>query len=520
MTMLQLITTLLESATKPGALNTIAGYNGHSISVYTRSVRMQENELFFIGREKSGKFLYVVALEGNGNVGERFKGEPITHSMFGYSLKGKRCILSHENAENLRQIFPFASPVLIGIADSFGFGDRLGIANPAHIRALSGSHMRPILAQQSIRELDRTQRTAQDVLDAASWAVFQEGYTAGFGADADHLKTTEDIDRYAHAGFTMFTFDPSAHVINEAVTLTPNDLRQRARELETGELSLNDALASYANKSFHLEDGTVLQPGTEDIIRAFVKYGKVILHTEVLYRHLKQHYASLSSEVELSVDETDIPTTPNEHIFIASELKRLGVKWVSLAPRFIGDFEKGVDYRGDLDAFAAEYRRHAGIAKLLGPYKISIHSGSDKFGVYKMIGSLSIGNVHVKTAGTSYLEALRSVAMVEPNLIREILDYARNNYDVARQSYHVTGQLDRVSSSKECTDQQLLDLFNQHDARQVFHVTFGQVLSARDAQGKLLFRDRFMACLDQFEDVHYENIIKHFRKHLDPFKQQ
>jgi hypothetical protein len=60
----------------------------------------------------------------------------------------------------IRQIFPFTQPVLLGLSDSFGFGDRLGIANPAHIRSLSGSHMRPVLAQQSIRELDRTQRKA------------------------------------------------------------------------------------------------------------------------------------------------------------------------------------------------------------------------------------------------------------------------------------------------------------------------------------------------------------------------
>jgi tagaturonate epimerase len=348
--------------------------------------------------------------------------------------------------------------------------------------------------------------------------VFQEGFTAGFGADADHLKTTEDIDRYARAGFTMFTFDPSAHVVNEAVKLSVPELKERARKIESNELLYEECLVRYAGKTFKLEDGTVLQPSVEEISRAFVKYGGVILHTVVMYKHLKEQYSSLPTEVELSVDETDIPTTPTEHLFIAGELKRLGVQWVSLAPRFIGDFEKGVDYRGDLNAFAAEYSRHVGIAKLFGPYKISIHSGSDKFGVYKMIGSLRQGNVHVKTAGTSYLEALRTISMVEPALIREILDFSRSNYEIARQSYHVTARLDRVPESKDCTDQQLQDLFNQHDARQVFHVTFGQVLSAKDAVGRVLFRDHFMACLNEHEDVHYENLIKHFRKHLDPFK--
>jgi tagaturonate epimerase len=517
MPLTELMTSLQEYATKPRTAEADHGTDGNILNVYPRSVRIQDNILFLIGREKTGKYLYVVT-----NEVERmpFDGEPVSRSLFGERLKVKRCPLNHTNAEILREMFRFTRPVLLGLADSFGFGDRLGIANPAHIRSLAGSHMRPVLAQQSIRELDRTQRTAGEVLDAASWAVFQEGFTTGFGADADHLKTTDDIDRYARAGFTMYTFDPSAHVINEAVKLTVSELKERARKIESNNFQCDECLIRYAGKTFKLEDGTVLQPSVEDISCAFVKYGGVILHTVILYKHLKEKYPSLATEVELSVDETDIPTTPTEHLFIAGELKRLGVQWVSLAPRFIGDFEKGVDYRGDLNAFAAEYSRHVGIAKMFGPYKISIHSGSDKFGVYEMIGSLRQGNVHVKTAGTSYLEALRTISIVEPNLIREILDYSRIHYTVARQSYHVTACLDRVPESKDCTDKQLQDLFNQHDARQVFHVTFGQVLSARDAEGRSLFRDRFMACLNNHEDVHYETLIRHFRKHLDPFKRK
>ncbi len=103
-------------------------------------------------------------------------------------------------------------------------------------------------------------------------------------------------------------------------------------------------------------------------------------------------------------------TTPFEHWLVASELRRLGVEWVGLAPRFVGDFEKGIDYRGDLEVFRREYLKHLAIAEALGPYKISIHSGSDKFGVYRVIGEIGKGGVHVKTAGTSYLEALRTVA--------------------------------------------------------------------------------------------------------------
>ncbi|MDI6804501.1 MAG: tagaturonate epimerase family protein [Bacteroidota bacterium] len=384
MTLTQLVTTLVESSNKSEQSEIFYGHNGHKIKIYQRSVRIHDDILFFIGRENNEKYLYSVANSETKSVINDFDCEPIQKNIFGYSLRATRCLMNHKNSKLLRELFPFTRPVLMGLADSFGFGDRLGIANPAHLRSLVGSHMRPVLAQQSIRELERTQRTAEDVLDAASWAVFQEGYTGGFGADADHLKTIEDIDRYARAGFTMFTFDPSAYVVNEAAKLPIADVLKRLQDIDTGNLQLDEVLSRYVNRSIKLSDDLAIETDKDFITRVFLKYAGVVAHTVRLYKHLKHTYPSLPTEVEMSVDETDSPTTPFEHFFIASELKREGVQFVSLAPRFIGDFEKGVDYRGDINLFAAEYKQHASIAQMVGPYKISIHSGSDKFGVYKI----------------------------------------------------------------------------------------------------------------------------------------
>ena len=127
-------------------------------------------------------------------------------------------------------------------------------------------------------------------------------------------------------------------------------------------------------------------------------------------RHLVQAAGTRPFELEVSVDETDQPTSHAEHIYIASELKRLGVNWVSLAPRYVGRFEKGVDYIGDLAAFETDFAGHAAIARQFGPYKLSLHSGSDKFSIYPIAARLTGGLVHLKTAGTSYLEALRTIA--------------------------------------------------------------------------------------------------------------
>lgn len=517
MTLSQLMTSLLTSSAGTAGPNPVIGFNGHGIAVYPLSTRLQNDVLYFIGREEPGKFLYTVVPGKNEGDAAAFVGAAVPSGVFGPGFRVRRCVLDHDNAEMLRERFSFTRPVLLGPVDSFGFGDRLGIANPAHLRALAGSHMRPVLAQQSIRELERTKRTAEEVLDAATWAAFQEGYAGGFGADADHLKTTDDIDRTAAAGFTMYTFDPGGFVVDDANALPLTEVRDRAARIETGDLSLSDTIQHYAGRTIRLEPGVLLDPSDEEVARAFLKYGGVITHSVRLYRHLKERHRAVPSEVELSVDETDSPTTPFEHYFIGSELRRLGVSLVSLAPRFVGAFEKGIDYRGDITAFSVAYRLHAAIAHMIGPYKLSIHSGSDKFTVYREIGRLSLGPVHVKTAGTSYLEALRTAALVDPPLVREILDFARGLYDAEKQSYHVSARLDRVPVGSSCSAETLVSCFDDDDARQVFHVTFGKVLTSSSPDGKSRFRERLMALLDDHEALHYENLLLHFRKHLQPF---
>jgi hypothetical protein len=220
------------------------------------------------------------------------------------------------------------------------------------------------------------------------------------------------------------------------------------------------------------------------------------------------------------VDETESVTSPFEHFLVVSELKRLGIPLVSLAPRFIGDFEKGIDYKGDLDQFRAEYVKHVKIAEMLGPYKISVHSGSDKFGVYQVIGSLGRGHVHVKTAGTGYLEALRTIAENETGLFRAILDFSREQYNTEKASYHVSAKIEKVPTSTQCTDAQLLELFNQDDSRQVLHVAYGKVLTSKNANEDNLFRDRIFNCLKAHEQRHYAHVQRHFMRHLKPFLKQ
>ncbi|HVN49235.1 MAG TPA: tagaturonate epimerase family protein [Bacteroidota bacterium] len=476
------------------------------VDVYPKSIQQSGNSFLFIGVYCNKKSLWIT------------KGA--AQNLFEGTIKNgiKQCPFNHNNVLALQKLFSFTKPSLLGQQNSIGCGDRLGHANAGHIRAVLGSGLKPVLAQQSVRELERTKREAEDVMDAAIWAVYQEGYKDGFGADADHLKTPEDIDRYAKAGFTMFTLDIGLYVVNEAARLPIAEVRTRAAALPWNDLqdTLDSAIARYNNQQFKIAEGFVIQPSEEDTLRSFVKYGAGIAQTVKLVNHLKTKWSHQPVEIELSVDETDTPTSPLEHFVIANELKRLGITLMSLAPRFIGDFEKGVEYKGDLKIFKDEYTKHVQIAEKLGPYKISIHSGSDKFDVYRVVGSIGFGHVHVKTAGTSWLEALRAIGDSNPALFRKILDCARENYDNDRKSYHVTADTNKLRPSKKYSDKELLNLLSDDNARQILHVTFGSILSKKDESGKYVFKDKIMKTLEDHEDVHNKYIVKHFRRHIEP----
>jgi hypothetical protein len=272
----------------------------------------------------------------------------------------------------------------------------------------------------------------------------------------------------------------------------------------------------YLNQSFEIEDYVITFDETS-LLRAAVKYGRAVAHVAEMYRHLMKATGGWNCELEVSVDETELPTSHAEHVYIAKELRRLGVHWVSLAPRYVGRFEKGVDYLGDLAQFEADFAVHAAIARVLGPYKLSLHSGSDKFSVYPIAMKQTYGLVHLKTAGTSYLEALHTIAQVDPAFFRALYVFARERYETDKVSYHVSAQLARAPKPEDLSDADLPAVLNQFDAREIIHVTFGSVLTWRNADKSLRFRDRLMGFLRANPEAYAANLEAHFIKHLKPF---
>jgi hypothetical protein len=411
---------------------------------------------------------------------------------------------------------------ILGLAPSFGFGDRLGLATPGHVAAMveAGAGIEPIFPQQSIREMARTARTPQQVMDDALGGMKTAGWDGGTGADADHLKTFKDVDVTAAVGFTFYTIDPSDYVDDQADDYDEATLRERFAAVRDEVAWIDE----YRDKSFSLATGGIVDLDEGACMKAAVKYGLAVNHAIAMANHIRtvNEESGHEFEIELSVDETEQPTTLAEHFIVAEACLSAGMELVSLAPRFIGDLEKGVDYKGDLHALQRSLDDHAAIAELIGPYKLSLHSGSDKLSMYAALARSTEGQFHVKTAGTSYLEALRVVARHDEALFRRIVDFSRSRYDEDRRTYHVSARLEDVAPPSEIDN--VSDLEREYvecwsdvpegkgftkPGRQILHCTFGSVLT--DTELGPLVRDLLETHIDTYTEVLVEHFVRHLR---------
>lgn len=409
----------------------------------------------------------------------------------------------------------------LGLSPSFGFGDRIGLATPGHVEAMkrSGDGIEPIFPQQSIREMTRTERTADQVMEQALAGAQSAGWTGNIGADADHLKTNADVDLTFAAGFTFFTIDPSDDVDQKADDYDEATVRERfAASRDSAPWFEN-----YLGKTIDLASGSKVELDEQACMRAAVKYGAAIERALKLGEYIKQVHGKSGAdyEIELSVDETDQPTTLAEHYIIGDQCVRGGMKLVSLAPRFIGEMEKGVDYKGDVTALEKSLNDHAAIAEMVGPYKLSLHSGSDKISMYPALARATKGRFHVKTAGTSYLEALRVVAIHDEELFRKIVRFGRSRYDVDKATYHVSATNDVVPTDDGLNQKELESVYLEcwsdvpqgigftNPGRQILHCTFGSTLT--DPELGPAIQTVLVENPDTYKDV----LADHFCRHLD-----
>lgn len=493
---------------KQDVLQLFDKHYGDRYKIYMPSIKSEKNNYFFMAKDNKEKYLIVVA---GSDLVRKFEGN-ILEEKKENELIIKICYLNHHNLNLLREIFPCLNPSFCGLKPSFGTGDRLGIATPAHLQAFQGKDIFPILAQQSVREMSRTERNWQKVLDDAIWGCFEAGYEGPFGADADHVKDIKELKEAADCGFTMFTLDPSDFIKNDIGRLSKQELEQLFNRIPNGKEIEN----LYLNKKYKIGEQELIFD-EESLKEIILTYSEALKHVVKCYEFLKGCKKG-NFDLEISVDETPTVTSPLAHLFIVLELQRRGVNFQNIALHFLGDWQKGIEYIGNVEEFAKEFSLHAAIAKEIKGYKLSLHTGSDKFSVYPIFAQETEGLCHIKTAGTSWLEEAKVIAMKDPDLYREIHRFALKNFEKDRASYNLTTDLSLIPDIDTIPDSELTNLFKKNDSRQLIHITYGSILKTKDDKGKYIFKDRIYKILFQHEEEHYRELSNHIRRHLELLK--
>jgi len=478
---------------------------GSGLSDYTfypESVRETSGSWFIIGKDSSKKYLFVV---GDKNTCGSFGGELLDKPSVDDDRYIKKASLSYDNMLKLKGFFSGLEPVKCDKEASFGTGDRLGMVTAAHIRAFKGTNIFPVIAQQSVRELERTGRTWQDAMASAVWGYFESGSGMAFGSDADHVKDKQELKKAADTGFTMFTADPSDHIV-EIASLSAQDIKAKYDEL-AGTEALEK---KYLGKSLKLggKDYTI---DKDILVPAAVKFQRAIKDIAEMFSYINS-YLDKPFDFEVSMDEIEEPVTPLEHYLIASELNSAGVKIDNLALRYPGRWEKAIDFMGDLEDLQRQLKIHAEIAKMFGVYRLSLHSGSEKLSTFAAFSGLNNGSCHIKTAGTSYLEAVRTVSEADPALFKDIYALSLEGFEKNKASYHLTTDASKLESIDEMEDDDLKKYLDIREPRQALHVAFGAVLtdsSLKQRLDKVLFDN---------EGLHYRNVEENIKNHLDHLK--
>ena len=291
--------------------------------------------------------------------------------------------------------------------------------------------------------MTRTARTPSGVMNDAVGALANAGWEGDFGADADHLKTPADVDATSPPG------SPSSRSIRPTrSTPKPTTIRSQssATDSQTSATQI-DWFDKYLGKRVRLSTGTTVELDEPAVMRAAVKYGRALNRgielADYIRRVQRSGWARLRDRAQRRRNRAadDARRALHHRRPMPEPRNEAGVARAAVH-RHVGKGRRLHRRRGR--AWSARSAIITRLPKLLGPYKLSLHSGSDKLSIYPALARATKGRFHVKTAGTSYLEALRVVAIHDAALFRRICEFARGRYDTDKATYHVHATLDSV----------------------------------------------------------------------------
>jgi tagaturonate epimerase len=395
---------------------------------------------------------------------------------------------------------------------AIGLGDRLGLATPAHVRALKRSDLFPYLALQSPAELTGSGRQWRDVMGDARWGLLREGYRRGFGADADQLTTEDEIEAAAAAGFVRFTLD-LAREVGSVQGLDRQALSHRFVQLEQTIPGADQWRKRYLGQGFDLSLGFTRRNVMFDernFLVTMVQYGPVWKRYAELAKTVQSSTRGRPFEIELALFAHDSRTTPEAHLFLALEAAHQGLPLHAVAPRFTGRFARCVPYKGNSTKLARNVALHAAIARLAENHRIAIHSGSDKFSVLGLLADATDGNFYLKTSGTSLVEALRVAATSQRDLFEEICEAALATLREGSAIFDLNIDPGKLPAPRTLDDHDLVAYYlDTEHGRHLLCETWAQTLGAAST-----CRARLIWLLGQNEARHLELVQEHVAKHV------
>ncbi len=327
---------------------------------------------------------------------------------------------------------------------TIGVGDRFALQGRAQLRACAlalerGAEVIPVWNKSNREHLIVGSEPGQ-TRQAARAAIQDLGWTRPYFLDADHigLKT---VDRFI-GPCDFFTIDVADKIGSAA---DPSDVREFADRHP--ELLIEIELSPL---------GTILKANRHTVEDVARKYLAAVREAGRIYRYIAERKGTGKFIPEISMDETDVPQTPLELLIILAAIGDEKISIQTIAPKFTGHFNKGVDYRGNVEDFSREFNADlAVVAHAVRTYelpdnlKLSIHTGSDKFSLYgpirRAISSAGAG-IHLKTAGTTWLAELEGLALAGGDgleLAKEIYVQACEHIDELCAPYASVIEIDR-----------------------------------------------------------------------------
>lgn len=405
---------------------------------------------------------------------------------------------------------------------SFGVGDRFAHQARAQLRACmqaaaQGVDVTPVW-NKSYREHSIVGSEPPSVLRAAETAVRELDWTKPFHIDADHIRF-DIVDPFIESS-DFYTLDVAESIGQPA---DPQDVQ------------------AFVDRHAELT-GTIEIPGIErpfqttraEIERIANKFLKAVQDAGRLHRHIAERKGEGKFITEVSMDETDSPQTPPELLVILAAIADEKIPAQTIAPKFTGRFNKGVDYVGDIEQFEKEFNEDlAVIAYAVGKYdlpdnlKLSVHSGSDKFSIYGPIRRAlqrTGAGIHVKTAGTNWLEELIGLAESGGEglkMAKEIYAQALANIDALCAPYATVIDIDRTKlPSKEevegWTGEQFVGALRHDQSNPLFNPNLRQLLHVGFKVAAKM-GDRYLDMLKACEANVSRNVTENlYERHLKP----